>query len=83
MTKTTAMGLALAAAIVLFGAAGAEAGSLLYPPEVRARIVVVEPGLGLQRHYWDPRYCALSAVPYRHPWQCPPPPGYGQWYFSF
>ncbi len=33
--------------------------SLLYPPEVRARPVVVVNGGGYQRHYWDPRYAAL------------------------
>jgi hypothetical protein len=83
MTKTNAFVLGFATLIVLYGGAAADAASPLYPPEVRARIVVVEPGLGLQRHYWDPRYCALTSVPYRHPWQCPAPAGYGQWYFSF
>jgi len=33
--------------------------SLLYPPEVRARPVVVVNGGGYQRRYWDPRYAAL------------------------
>jgi len=83
MTKTIAFALSFAAVIVLYSSAAADAGSLLYPPEVRARIVVVEPRIGLQRHYWDPRYCAYSSVPVRHPWQCPAPVGYGQWYFSF
>ena len=78
-------GAALAAVGALAGAGlgPAAAGSPLYPPELRARIVVVEPGIGLQRHYWDPRYCAASPWAIRHPWQCVAPPAWGQWYFSF
>ncbi|HEY1982281.1 MAG TPA: hypothetical protein VGH13_19585 [Xanthobacteraceae bacterium] len=83
MPTRIAFALGFAAVLLLYSGAAADAGSWLYPPEVRARIVVVEPGIGLQRHYWDPRYCAFYSVPFRHPWQCPAPPGYGQWYFSF
>jgi hypothetical protein len=79
------LGLALGAGLALAAGvpAPATAGSWLYPPEVRARIVVVVPGIGLQRRYWDPRYCAFYSVHFRQPWQCPASAGYGQWYFSF
>jgi hypothetical protein len=44
--------------------------SLLYPPEVRARPVVVVSGGGLQRRYWDPRYAALCPeTPALHRWR--------------
>jgi hypothetical protein len=51
-------------------AAGASFGteqSLLYPPEVPARPVVVVYGRGFTRRYWDPRYALLcSPPPKRH-----------------
>lgn len=53
-------------------AAGASFGgeqSLLYPPEVRARPVVVVYGGGFTRRYWDPRYALIcSRPPQRHRW---------------
>jgi hypothetical protein len=56
-------------------AAGASFGveqSLLYPPEVRARPVVVVNGGGFARRYWDPRYALLcSRPPKRHRWAEP------------
>jgi hypothetical protein len=55
--------------------AGASFGveqSLLYPPEVRARPVVVVNGGGFTRSYWDPRYALLySRPPKRHRWAEP------------
>lgn len=46
--------------------AGARFGteqSLLYPPEVPARPVVVVYGGGFTRRYWDPRYALLCLPP--------------------
>lgn len=37
--------------------------SWLYPPEVRARPVIVVSGGGFARHYWDPRYASLCPRP--------------------
>jgi hypothetical protein len=43
--------------------------SYLYPPEVRARPVVVVLDQRLERRYWDPRYCDIyRAAPDR--WRC-------------
>lgn len=56
-----------------FDATPAEAGagfgteqSLLYPPEVPARPVVVVYGGGFTRRYWDPRWALCSPPPRRH-----------------
>jgi hypothetical protein len=41
--------------------------SWLYPPEVRARPVVVVSGGGFARRYWDPRYAPVCpCAPVRH-----------------
>lgn len=43
--------------------------SWLYPPEVRARPVVIVNDGGYQRRYWDPRYAALCPwTPVWHRW---------------
>ncbi len=65
-------------AMVPAAGAGALAGSAgqsyLYPPEVRARPVVVVPDPTLQRYYWDPRYYDFCGAFYgsRAPrrWRC-------------
>lgn len=46
---------------------GGNAHPLLYPPQVRARPVVVATGGPWRRRYWDPRYedfaCPVAASP--------------------
>jgi len=40
---------------------GGDQRSLLYPPEIGVRPVVVAVGGPWQRRYWDPRYCEPAA----------------------
>lgn len=47
----------IGAAIAAGTACGGMQQSLLYPPQVRVRTVVVVNDDYLQRRYWDPRYC--------------------------
>lgn len=73
MRRLAALAVALGCCVaaVLAGCGGAVAEqSYLYPPEVRARPVVVVPDPTLQRRYWDPRYDDLYGAAAPRRWRC-------------
>lgn len=60
------MALGCLSATLAAGPSFAGEQSWLYPPEVRARPVVVVIGGGFARHYWDPRYGLCPRPPARY-----------------